>query len=196
MTKKVKAKVNVIRNDKLDHLSEYEMVERWRRDLRFLTDFLNEIVEHADLERHVGGGATTFFARRCGSSRVGAERQAPKNKKLTQDCRRSGAEERRWKGPKTNGTERRSQHCVRHEVDLEVRNSVQLIVGERIELADGWWFSTNGAPMDRARPTKEALDAAADASDPAAELNLLASPDPPLPVTEPFAVFPPAKPRR
>ena len=73
---------------------------------------------------------------------------------------------------------------------FEVRNGVLLIFGERTELADGWWFSTNSEPFGPFNTDQEALDAAAVASDATAELNIVLSPTPPLPVTDPFAVFP------
>ena len=79
---------------------------------------------------------------------------------------------------------------------FEVRNGVLLIFGERTELADGWWFSTNSNSVGPFATDQEALDAADEASDETAELNIIESPTPPLPVTDAFAVYPPAKPRR
>jgi hypothetical protein len=73
---------------------------------------------------------------------------------------------------------------------FEVRGGVNLPLGERCPLADGWWFSTNDAPFGPFATDQEALDAAAAASDDGAELCLLVSPDPPLPVTDPGEVFP------
>lgn len=73
---------------------------------------------------------------------------------------------------------------------FEVRGGVHLIFGERTDLADGWWFSTNSEPFGPFATDQEALDAAADASDETAELNILQSPSPPLPVTDPGEIFP------
>jgi hypothetical protein len=73
---------------------------------------------------------------------------------------------------------------------FEVRNGVLLIFGERTDLADGWWFSTNSDPIGPFATDQEALDAADEASDETAELNIVLSPSPPLPVTDPFKVFP------
>ncbi len=73
---------------------------------------------------------------------------------------------------------------------FEVRNGVVLIFGERTELADGWWFSTNGPSVGPFATDQEALDAADAASDETAELNIVLSPAPPLPVTDAFAVYP------
>ena len=56
---------------------------------------------------------------------------------------------------------------------FEVRNGVLLIFGERTELADGWWFSTNSEPFGPFNTDQEALDAAAVASDATAELNIV-----------------------
>ena len=85
---------------------------------------------------------------------------------------------------------------------FEVRNGVDLSLGERIKLADGWWFTTNSEPFGPFITDQEALDAAADASDETAGLYILQSPNPPLPVTDPGEVFPlwsgkwPEKPKR
>ena len=73
---------------------------------------------------------------------------------------------------------------------FEVRSGVNLALGERIALTDGWWFSTHAEPFGPFETDQQALDAAAAASDPAAELNILASPQPPLPVTDPGEIFP------
>jgi hypothetical protein len=73
---------------------------------------------------------------------------------------------------------------------FEVRSGVNLALGERIALANGWWFSTNAEPFGPFKTDQQALDAADDASDQSAELHLLLSPTPPLPVTDPGAVFP------
>jgi hypothetical protein len=73
---------------------------------------------------------------------------------------------------------------------FEVRGGVFLIFGERTDLADGWWFSTNSEPFGPFETDQEALEVAAAASDETAELNIVMSPDPPLPVTDPGAVFP------
>lgn len=73
---------------------------------------------------------------------------------------------------------------------FEVRGGVMLMFGERTALADGWWFSTNSDPFGPFATDQEALDAAAVASDDMAELNIVMSPDPPLPVTDPYEVFP------
>jgi hypothetical protein len=78
---------------------------------------------------------------------------------------------------------------------FEVRGGVILIFGERTELADGWWFSTNSDPVGPFATDQEALDAADEASDETAELNIVLSPSPPLPVTDAFAVFPRSRPR-
>jgi hypothetical protein len=73
---------------------------------------------------------------------------------------------------------------------FEVRGGVNLSLGERIALADGWWFSTNSEPFGPFETDQEALDAAGDASDATAKLYLLLSPTPPLPVTDPGEVYP------
>jgi hypothetical protein len=67
---------------------------------------------------------------------------------------------------------------------FEVRNSLVLIFGEQIELADGWWFSTNSNPVGPFATDQKALDAAAGASNETAELNIIESPTPPLPVID------------
>ena len=72
---------------------------------------------------------------------------------------------------------------------FEVRGGVLLMFGERTELADGWWFSTNSDNFGPFASDQEALDAAADASDDTAELGFVPSPDPPFPVTDPGEVF-------
>ena len=64
---------------------------------------------------------------------------------------------------------------------FEVRGGVLLMFGERTELADGWWFSTNSDNFGPFATDQEALDAAADASDDTAELGFVPSPDPPFP---------------
>ena len=69
---------------------------------------------------------------------------------------------------------------------FEVRRGVLLIFGERTDLADGWWFSTtNDEPVGPFVTDQEALDAAADVSDETTELNIMKSPSPALPVTDP-----------
>jgi hypothetical protein len=73
---------------------------------------------------------------------------------------------------------------------FEVRGGIILIFGERIDLADGWWFTTNAEPFGPFETDEAAIDAAAEASDDTAELNIVRSPDPPLPVTNPGEVFP------
>ena len=65
---------------------------------------------------------------------------------------------------------------------FEVRGGVILIFGEHTELANGWWFSTNFAPYGPFATDQEALNAAGDASDATAELNIVPSPTPPLPI--------------
>jgi hypothetical protein len=72
----------------------------------------------------------------------------------------------------------------------EVRGGVFLGLGERIELADGWWFSTHTGQFGPFETEQQALDAAGDASDASAELNILASPDDPLPVTDAGEIYP------
>ena len=73
---------------------------------------------------------------------------------------------------------------------FEVRGGVLLVFGERINLADGCWFGTEGDPFGPFATDQEALDAAASASDETAELNNLATPSEPLPVTDPGEVVP------
>lgn len=73
---------------------------------------------------------------------------------------------------------------------FEVCDGVLLALGERIALADGWWFSTNADPFGPFETFQQAIDAAAEVSDPAAKLDILASPQPPLPVTDPGEIFP------
>ena len=73
---------------------------------------------------------------------------------------------------------------------FEVRGGVLLVFGERINLADGCWFGTEGDPFGPFATDQEALDAAASASDETAELNILATPSEPLPVTDPGEVVP------
>jgi hypothetical protein len=73
---------------------------------------------------------------------------------------------------------------------FEVRNGVMLSLGERIELADGWWFTKNGEPFGPFETDQQALDAASDVSDASVELNLMSSPTSPLPVTDPGEVYP------
>jgi hypothetical protein len=63
---------------------------------------------------------------------------------------------------------------------FEVRGGVDLSLGERIALADGWWFSTNADPFGPFETDQAALNAAAAASDETAELHLAQSPIPPL----------------
>jgi hypothetical protein len=65
---------------------------------------------------------------------------------------------------------------------FEVRAGVVLILGERTDLPDGWWFSTTSEPFGPFNTDQDALDAAAVASDAAAELNIVVSPVPPPPV--------------
>jgi hypothetical protein len=76
---------------------------------------------------------------------------------------------------------------------FEVRNRVLLMFGERTELADGWWFSTNGPSIGPFPTDQAAAVAAADASDETAQLNIVWSPVPPLPVTDPGEVYPLAR---
>jgi len=73
---------------------------------------------------------------------------------------------------------------------FEVRNGVMLCLGERSPLADGWWFSTNAESFGPFETDQQAMDAACQASDASAELGLMETPDPPLPVTDPGEVFP------
>jgi hypothetical protein len=73
---------------------------------------------------------------------------------------------------------------------FEVRNGVMLGLGERCELASGWWFSAQTEMFGPFETDQQALDAADAASDPAAMLNILESPELPLPVTDPGEVFP------
>jgi hypothetical protein len=73
---------------------------------------------------------------------------------------------------------------------FEIRNGVMLGLGERCALADGWWFSAQIEMFGPFETDQQALDAADMASDPAAMLNILESPTPPLPVTDPGEVFP------
>jgi hypothetical protein len=73
---------------------------------------------------------------------------------------------------------------------FEVRDAVMLGLGERCALADGWWFSSSADTFGPFESEQQALDAADAASDAAAELNILESPTPPLPVTDPGEVFP------
>ena len=81
---------------------------------------------------------------------------------------------------------------IRHDAKwiFEVRNGVNLALGERIALADGWWFSTNADPFGPFATDQAALDTAAAASNPTVELNIISSPNPPLPVTDPGEIFP------
>jgi hypothetical protein len=76
---------------------------------------------------------------------------------------------------------------------FEVRGGVHLIFGERTRLADGWWFSTNSDPFGPFETDQAAAKAAADASDETAQLNIVWSPVPPLPVTDPGEVYPLAR---
>jgi hypothetical protein len=73
---------------------------------------------------------------------------------------------------------------------FEVRGGVNLSLGERIALADGWWFSTNSDPFGPFETDQAALNAAAASSDATVELHVLVSPTPPLPVTDPGEIFP------
>ena len=73
---------------------------------------------------------------------------------------------------------------------FEVRGGVLLVFGERTDLADGWWFSTNDEPVGPFTTGQAAFDAAADASDEAAELKIVESPTPALPVTDPGEIVP------
>ena len=73
---------------------------------------------------------------------------------------------------------------------FEVRGGVLLVFGERTELADGWWFSTNSESIGPFATDQAALDAAAAASDETAELNIVQSPNPALPVTDPGEIVP------
>lgn len=73
---------------------------------------------------------------------------------------------------------------------FEVRAGVLLIFGERTDLADGWWFSTNDESFGPFATDQAALDAAAAASNETVELNVVASPNPALPVTDPGERFP------
>lgn len=73
---------------------------------------------------------------------------------------------------------------------FEVRGGVLLVFGERTDLADGWWFSTNDEPVGPFATGQAAFDAAADASDEAAELKIVESPTPALPVTDPGEIVP------
>jgi hypothetical protein len=73
---------------------------------------------------------------------------------------------------------------------FEVRNGVMLGLGERCELSSGWWFSSSADVFGPFETEQQALDAADTAPDAAAELNILESPTPPLPVTSPGEVFP------
>jgi hypothetical protein len=75
-------------------------------------------------------------------------------------------------------------------VDLRGAGGVLLALGERSTLADGWWFSTNADPFGPFETFQQTIDAAAAVSDPAAKLDILASPQSPLPVTDPGEIFP------
>ena len=77
---------------------------------------------------------------------------------------------------------------------FEVKGGVLLCFGERTELEDGWWFSTNSNSVGPFATDQAALEAAEAAPTPPPSSTLLTSPDPPLPVTDPGEVFPLAKP--
>jgi hypothetical protein len=73
---------------------------------------------------------------------------------------------------------------------FEVRGGVLLMFGERTGLPDGWWVGTHSESFGPFETDQAAATAAADASDEIAELNIVLSPDPPLPVTDPGEVYP------
>ena len=61
---------------------------------------------------------------------------------------------------------------------FEVRGGVLLVFGERTDLADGWWFSTNDEPFGPFDTDQAARDAAAAASDETAETQHRGEPQP------------------